>query len=63
MVYIKFCSEGDNVPDAVMMMTKLNDWLNLVGISGIKLAYSLVSVNTEWLNILCCSYKIIPRLS
>lgn len=35
-VLMKYCSEGDNIPDAVVLCKHLNDWLNLV------------SSNTAW---------------
>lgn len=34
-VLIKFCSEGDNIPDAIFMATKLHDWLDIMD-SGLK---------------------------
>ncbi|XP_034231680.1 proteasome assembly chaperone 2 [Thrips palmi] len=34
-VLIKFCSEGDNIPDALFMTSKLNDWLKMMD-SGLK---------------------------
>ncbi|XP_026283421.1 proteasome assembly chaperone 2 [Frankliniella occidentalis] len=39
---IKFCSEGDNIPDALVMLNKLNGWLKLLDVDSIgspKLIY------------------------
>lgn len=29
-VLLKFCSEGDNIPDAFALVNYLNEWLQLV---------------------------------
>ena len=29
-VLVKFCSQGDNIPDAVGLATYLNEWLGMV---------------------------------
>ncbi|KAK3909744.1 Proteasome assembly chaperone 2 [Frankliniella fusca] len=31
---IKFCSEGDNIPDALVMLRKLNEWLKLLEVDS-----------------------------
>lgn len=34
-ILFKFCSEGDNIPDAVNLMNYLNQWMNLLQINSI----------------------------
>ena len=48
---VMFCSQGDNIPDAVSMATHLNGWLNLVScnvfiepIVSLNSIYTLCSV-------------------
>ncbi|NXR09110.1 PSMG2 protein, partial [Semnornis frantzii] len=39
-VLLKFCSEGDNIPDAFALVTYLNDWLQLIK--------SEVNTSSQW---------------
>lgn len=34
-ILFKFCSEGDNIPDALNLINYLNQWMNLIQINSI----------------------------
>lgn len=54
-VLLKFCSEGDNIPDALALVNYLNEWLQLI-----KNEVSIVSkvLGLIFLTINCFSRKL-----
>ncbi|KAM6282768.1 proteasome assembly chaperone 2 [Porphyrio hochstetteri] len=43
-VLLKFCSEGDNIPDAFALVNYLNEWLNLIK----SKSYDCTDTSAQW---------------